>query len=211
MARTRIKICGITRESDAFAACEAGADALGFVFAKSSPRYIHPDAAWDIACALPPFVSRVGLMVDPDPSSYDGTREMFPFDLGQLHGNEPIETAQACGPDLIKAIRFDEKNIASEIERWNSVHQIDALLIDGSTGGKGEAFDWAKLAPHMASCDHPVIIAGGLSPENVGEVIATLKPFAVDVSSSVEEEPGIKSAARMAEFCDAVRKADCSG
>ncbi|MEQ9617292.1 MAG: phosphoribosylanthranilate isomerase [Phycisphaerales bacterium] len=209
MARTRIKICGITREEDAFAACEAGADALGFVFAKQSKRFVDPNRAWDIACAIPPFVSRVGLTVDLSPDAYDTIRESFPFDLGQLHGSEDVLTAQACGPDVIKAIRFDASSIAQEIERWNAVHEIDALLIDGSSGGEGTAFDWAALKPHMAACHHPVIIAGGLTHENVGEAIRTLRPFAVDVSSGVESAPGVKDAGLMEKFCAAVRAADC--
>jgi len=208
MPRTRIKVCGITREEDAFAACEAGADALGFVFAKSSKRYIDPDAAWDIACAIPPFVSRVGLFVDVTLDSYDTTREAFPFDLGQLHGNESIPTVQECGPDVIKAIRFDEKTIAEDIARWNKVHQIDALLIDGSTGGEGETFDWSKLAKIIGTCNHPVILAGGLTPENVGDAITAVRPYAVDISTGVESEPGIKDAQLMEQFCAAVRAAD---
>jgi phosphoribosylanthranilate isomerase len=208
MPRTRIKFCGITSEKDAFAAVEAGADAIGFVFEKSSKRYVEPENAWDYACAVPPFVMKVGLLVNPTLDSYDAARELFPFDLGQLHGDEPEKTVSECGPDLIKAIRFDESTIESEIARWNIVHQIDALLIDGSTGGQGEAFDWAKLAPHVAKCDHPIILAGGLTPENVGEAIRTLRPYAVDVSTGIEDSPGVKSAAKMAAFVEAVREAD---
>ena len=208
MARTRIKFCGITSEADAFSACEAGADAIGFVFEKSSGRFVDPEKAWDYACAIPPFVTRVGLVVDQTIDAYDATRESFPFDLGQLHGNESEEVVRACGPDLIKAIRFDESTIEQEIQRWNELHQIDALLIDGSTGGKGETFDWSKLAPHAAKCDHPIILAGGLTPENVGEAIRAVRPYAVDVSTGVEDSPGVKSAAKMGAFCEAVRRAD---
>jgi len=208
MARTRIKFCGITSESDAFAACEAGADAIGFVFEKSSKRYVDPEKAWDYACAIPPFVARVGLVVDQTLDAYDAVREAFPFDLGQLHGDESEEVARACGPDLIKAIRFDESTIEREIKRWNTVHQLDALLIDGSTGGKGEAFDWSKLSTHAAACDHPIFLAGGLTPENVGEAIRTVRPYAVDVSTGVEDSPGVKSASKMRALVEAVRGAD---
>ncbi len=208
MARTRIKFCGITREEDAFAAVEAGADALGFVFAKSSSRCIDPDRAWDIACAIPPFVTRVGLVVGLGLDEYDRIRESFPFDLGQMHGNESVENVRACGPDVIKAIRFDAATIAQEIERWNAVHEIDALLIDGSPGGEGVPFDWAALATVRESCHHPIIIAGGLTPENVGEAIRAARPYAVDVSSGIESEPGVKDALLMDRFCEAVREAD---
>lgn len=210
MARTRIKFCGITSEKDAFAAVEAGADAIGFVFEKSSSRYVDPDKAWDYACAVPPFVMKVGLLVNPTLDAYDATREAFPFDLGQLHGDEPEETVRECGPDLIKAIRFDESTIESQIARWNPVHQIDALLIDGSAGGKGEAFHWGKLAPHVATCDHPIILAGGLTSENVGEAIRTVRPYAVDVSTGIEDSTGVKSPAKMAAFVEAVRETDAS-
>jgi phosphoribosylanthranilate isomerase len=211
MQRTRIKVCGITNETDALIAAECGADALGFVFFKGSPRYIEPEKAWEAASALPPFVQTVGLFVNAKAETIDETRELFPFDITQLHGNEPEPVVRECMPPVIKAVKFDPATIEADLAKWSLVEEICAVLIDGSSGGEGITFDWSALAKVRDACEHPIIIAGGLTPENVGEAIRAVRPWAVDVSSGVEREKGVKDAGLIAKFCDAVRRADVSG
>lgn len=208
MPRTRIKICGIRDEDNALAAAEAGADAIGFMFVKSSVRYIDPEEAWSIACYLPPFITKVGVFANAKPDDYEAVREICPFDFGQLHGTEAEPTVRDCGPEIIKAVRFDPATIEMELRRWSRIGEIDAILIDGSSGGEGLTVDWHALAAVASACDHPLILAGGLTPENVGEAIRVVRPWAVDVSSGVEVERGVKDAALIAAFCDAVRRAD---
>jgi len=208
MARTRIKICGVKDVDTALFAAESGADAVGLVFATLSPRYVEPQVAWEIASFLPPFVTSVGLFVNPKPKDVEATREDCPFDLVQLHGQESEPTVRACGPSVIKAIKFDPATIEADFHKWNQVDAIDGLLIDGSAGGEGVALDWEALAKVTEQSEHPIILAGGLTPENVGEAIRVVRPWAVDVSSGVESERGVKDLDLIAAFCEAVRKAD---
>ncbi|MDX2115746.1 MAG: phosphoribosylanthranilate isomerase [Planctomycetota bacterium] len=208
MGRTRIKVCGVRDPETAVAAVESGADAIGLVFEPSSPRYVEPEEAWEIASFLPPFVTKVGLLVNPTPEEFMRVKEQCPFDYGQLHGSESEDVVRACGPWIIKAVRFSEATIEAELRRWSEVDEIDALLIDGSAGGMGETFDWSLLARVAHLSDHPLILAGGLTPENVGEAIRVVKPYAVDVSSGVESARGVKDPSRVAAFCEAVRRAE---
>ncbi|HLP85616.1 MAG TPA: phosphoribosylanthranilate isomerase [Phycisphaerales bacterium] len=208
--RTRIKICGIRDVDSAIAAAEAGADAIGLVFAKQSPRFVEPDDAFDIMSALPPFVSSVGVFRDHSVDEFADIEELCPTLYSQLHGSEDVRTVKACGPDVIKAIAFDENTIQAELFKWAALDEVCAILIDASTPGAGEAFDWKKLEPFVDTVTTPVIIAGGLTPENVGECIRVLRPWGVDVSSGVERERGVKDEALMQAFCDAVREADGS-
>lgn len=207
--RTRIKVCGITNPEDAAAAVEFGADALGFIFVENTPRYIEPEEAATIMHALPPFVTAVGVVRDLDVDGFCEIEQRCPCPLMQLHGKEPEKTVAMCGPGVVKAFKYDGATIASQLQRWAKIDEVDALLIDGSEGGAGEAFDWNELAGHLADYDDkPIIVAGGLGPQNVGEAIRTLRPYAVDVSSGVEAEPGRKDHGRLAAFIDAVRRAD---
>lgn len=208
MARTRIKICGVTTEESALAAAGAGADAVGLVFASGSPRYLDPARAWEIAGVLPPFVSTVGLFVDVDLERFIEIEQICPTTLVQFHGNEPEELVRHCGPNLIKAVRFDAATIGRDLARWEAVDEVDAILVDGSTGGRGTTFDWSLLAPHVERTSKAIILAGGLTPENVGDAIAAVRPFAVDVSSGVERERGVKDPGLIEAFCRAVREAD---
>lgn len=211
--RTRIKICGVTDEETALVACECGADALGFVFAEGSPRCLDPDRAYEISCYLPPFVTRVALCVNPKLEALVELGRAFPYEVVQLHGSETPDDARSmreAGAPIVKAIRYDEATIATELERWSAVDEIDALLIDGSAGGAGASFDWEGLAAVAESCAHPLIVAGGLTPENVGEAITRTTPWAVDVSSGVERSRGVKDANLIAAFCEAVRVADAT-
>lgn len=208
MPRTRIKICGVRDADTALAAAECGADAIGLVFVKTSPRYVGPAAAWDIAAYLPPFVSSVGLFMNTKPDEIEKVRELCPFDLVQLHGQEPEPTVRALGSGVIKAVRFDAATIEADLMKWSRLTEVEAVLVDGSAGGEGEAFDWEALAKVTDSCAHPIILAGGLTPQNVGDAIRIVRPWAVDVSSGVEREKGVKDIELIAEFCEAVRLAD---
>jgi len=208
MSRTRVKICGISTEDALFAAADEGADAVGFMFVKDSPRYIDPEEAADLLGLLPTFVSAVAVHADPDPDAFAEIEQTCPAAYTQLHGSEDTRLVRACGPDVIKAIRFDEATIAGELATWGELDEVSAILVDGSAGGKGIAFDWSLLAPHIETCPKPVILAGGLMPDNVSAAIRACRPWGVDVSSGVESERGVKDARLIAAFCKAVRKAD---
>jgi phosphoribosylanthranilate isomerase len=206
--RTRIKICGARDVETALAAAECGADAVGLVFAEGSPRRIDVETAWEISSVLPPFVASVGLFVDAGASRFREVMERCPLSYGQLHGSESVEEVRECGPRIIKAVRFDPATIKAEIGHWNAVEEVEALLIDGGSGGEGKALEWEALARVMDLSDHPIILAGGLNAKNVGDAIRVVRPWAVDVSSGVERARGVKDARLIAAFCEAVRAAD---
>ncbi len=206
--RTRIKICGV-RSFDAIdAAVDAGADALGFVFVKDSPRYIEPEKALPLVLRLPPMITSVGLFRNCDLDSFCDIEEQCPTHLSQLHGDEPPKLVRQCGPGVIKSVRFHTDTIDDNLARWNDLDEVDAILIDGSAGGEGTAFEWERLRPHLETVTKPVFIAGGLTPDNVADAIRTLRPYAVDVSSGVESRRGVKDPARIRAFCQAVHDAD---
>lgn len=206
--RTRIKVCGITSPEAAMAAVDCGADAIGFIFVEGTPRYIDPDEAAAIMYNLPPFVSTVGVVQDLDVDQFCELEYKCPAHTMQLHGREPVDVVKQCGPGVVKAFKYEEATIDSQLTRWAKVDEVDALLIDGSDGGAGTAFDWSALAPRLDGYAKPVIIAGGLDETNIREVITTLRPYAVDVSSGVEDAPGVKNPEKIAAFCAAVRSAD---
>jgi phosphoribosylanthranilate isomerase len=209
MPRTRIKICGITDEEALAAAVESGADAVGFVFVKDSPRYIEPADADALISLLPPWVSAVGVFKDPDVDEFCDIEEACPFlAMNQLHGDEDVRTVKSCGPDVLKAVVFDPATFASELDRWAVVDEVAAILVDGARAGSGEQIDWNALAPLIESAPRPVMLAGGLNPVNVGQAISIVRPYAVDVSSGVERERGVKDSELIEAFCRAVRRAD---
>jgi phosphoribosylanthranilate isomerase len=206
--RTRIKICGIRDEDAAVAAADAGADAVGFMFVRSSARFIEPEEAYAIMTGLPPMVASVGVFADATVDEFSDVEEACPTIYSQLHGDEDVELVRSCGPDVIKAVRFDEATIARELARWDEVEEVCAILIDGGSGGAGVAFDWSLLVPHLEKVSKPLILAGGLTSENVGRAIREVRPYAVDVSSGVEREKGVKDVGLIEAFCEAVRAAD---
>lgn len=210
MTRTRIKICGIRTVEAALAAADAGADAIGFVFAPASPRYIDPDQAWRIATTLPPMLATVGVFVDPSLDQFCDVEQVCPTTLSQLQGREPESLVRQCGPGVIRAIRFNPDSIRAELARWSAIEEVDAILVDGSAGGAGQAFDWNALAHVRDACTKPLIIAGGLNADNVAQAIHAVRPYAVDVSSGVESAPGVKDPRLIQRFCQAVRAADLS-
>ncbi|MGE3107098.1 MAG: N-(5'-phosphoribosyl)anthranilate isomerase [Phycisphaerales bacterium] len=206
--RTRIKICGVKTGDDIRAAADAGADAVGFVFHRASKRYIAPEAAWELSQAIPALVTSVGLFVNAGVDEFCQVEEICPTVLSQLHGIEDEDTVAACGPNVIKAVRFDEAKIDAELQRWSALDEVCAILVDGSAGGEGRSLDWGSLAPRVSACAKPIILAGGLTPDNVADAVRIVRPYAVDVSSGVEKTPGVKDATLMATFCRAVRDAD---
>jgi phosphoribosylanthranilate isomerase len=208
MSRTRIKICGISDEDSLLACVDAGADAVGFMFVRASPRYVEPEEAYALMTLLPPLVASVGVFADPDPDLFAEIEQICPTSFSQLHGREDAKLVKACGPDIIKAVRFDAATIEADLERWSEHEDVSAILVDGSAGGEGVAFDWKLLAPLIDRCAKPVIIAGGLHPGNVGEAIRLCRPFGVDVSSGVEREKGVKDIELIEAFCEAVQRAD---
>lgn len=206
----RIKICGITREEDAWAAIDAGADALGFVFVPGTPRFIEPARAAAITRGLPPFVSRVGLFVDAEPALIRATLAEARLDTVQLHGDELPEVGRCLRGQVrvIQAFRVRGPEIVQRLAEYRDA--CDAWLLDayvpGSSGGTGARFDW-NLAVQARDLGHPLILAGGLKPENIAEAVQQVRPFAVDVSSGVEASPGLKSPEKMRRFVAEARSA----
>lgn len=206
--RTRIKICGITTPDAARTAIEAGADALGIVFASGSPRQITIDQAVEIFKVVPPFVTVVGVFqLDNRPNqALEDWKNIGRW--VQLHGDEDEAIAKRLSRSfrVIKGFRFDAKQVG----RWDRCDAVEMLLIDGAKPGGGRGFKHAALAERMPEIRKAVTLAGGLAPENVGEAIRTVRPFAVDVSTGVESKPGEKDPALIRAFCEAVRAADDS-
>ena len=202
----RVKICGITNVRDARLAAGLGADALGFNFYRYSPRFIKPERARAIIAALPPFVTTVGVFVDEPPKIVMEICRMCGLDAVQLHGNErPVRVDEILGVRRIKAIRVAGLKDVERCSRYN----VEAFLLDAYVpnrrGGTGKTFKW-ELA-REAQKFGPIILAGGLTPENVEEAIRAARPYAVDVASGVEPEPGKKDKALMAEFIQRAREA----
>ncbi len=205
-ARTRIKICGLTRPEDVDAAVAAGADAIGFVFYARSPRAVTVEQAAELARRLPPFVTPVGLFVNATPDEIARACAHIPTLLLQFHGDETAAQCDAPARPYLRAARiepgFDLLNFA------RTFPAAQALLLDAHVegyGGGGKVFDWSLIPADVPA---PVVLSGGLNPANVTDGIARVRPVAVDVSSGVEVAKGIKDAELMRRFCAAVREAD---
>ena len=204
--RTRIKICGLTREADVDAAVEAGADAIGFVLYDKSPRHVTLQRATELARRLPTFVMPVGLFVNASDAALDAALQAIPQLLPQFHGDETPEACRRPARPYLRAARmaagFDLLDFASRFS------DAQALLLDAHVdgyGGGGKVFDWSVI-PHDVPL--PVVLSGGLHAGNVIPGIQLVRPWAVDVSSGVESAKGIKDAEAIRRFCDAVREAD---
>ncbi len=213
MHHTLIKICGIRDIATACAAADTGAHWIGLVFVAKSPRFVTPQQALAIVDALPRSVEPVGLFVDAHADQIRTTSQTAGIQTVQLHGHEPISILDAL-QDLrvIKALPYAEDLVAKS-GPWQTSPVTQALLIDTPstgelTGGSGVAFNWQELAGKMGQFGKPVILAGGLTPENVGEAIRVVRPYAVDVSSGVESSRGVKDVGLIKAFCEAVRQAD---
>ena len=207
ISKTRIKICGITREQDLLTVASCGADALGLVFYEKSPRHVTVQQAAQLARAVPPFITVVGLFVNP---SVDYVREVLAkvtLDVLQFHGEEEPGFCAQFGRPYLKAIRV--KPGVDFLECATRYASAQGLLLDayveGTQGGTGESFDWALIPRDMPL---PVILSGGLHAGNVAEAIRKIRPYAVDVSSGVEAARGIKDAAKIAAFINEVKRTD---
>ncbi|HQT27129.1 MAG TPA: phosphoribosylanthranilate isomerase [Burkholderiales bacterium] len=202
-----VKICGITRKEDALSAAYAGVHAIGFVFFDKSPRHVDPGKASEIANALPPFISTVGLFVNPERGEVESVISEVRLDLLQFHGEEEENFCSMFSVPYIKAARVKPGlDLVQYAACYASARGIllDAF-VEGVEGGTGKVFDWS-LIPHDLPL--PVILSGGLNPENVTDAILKVDPWAVDVSSGVESSKGIKDAGRIAAFMQGVKKAD---
>jgi len=206
--RTRIKICGITCQEDARAAVAAGADGLGFIFVEQSPRLVEPDMVRAIAGELPPFVDRVGVFRDAEIAVVQEIIQYCRLSLVQLHGSESPEYCRDISCKVIKSFSIRPESDSEELAAYADV--ASGFLLDTyhkhMAGGTGMVFDWELV--EQVKPPGPVILAGGLTPENVGAAIRQVKPFAVDVSSGVEYQPGRKDADRLKSFVHEVQKAD---
>jgi len=203
--RTRIKICGITRLEDALEASRLGVDAVGFVFYDKSPRYIDPQKAASIIRQLPPFVSAVGLFVNPTQDYIAEVLQTVPLGVIQLHGDESPDFCSAQRRRVMKAVPVSDAHDLKQTARFNCPVLLDAKAPAGVYGGTGRSFDWSLLKDFEH--DFPLTLAGGLSVENIEEAMAIRQWFALDVSSGVESSPGIKDAEKMRAFVGAVNKA----
>ena len=206
MANVAVKICGITDYEDASIAVELGAGALGFIFAPS-PRQITPQKARDIIRVMPPFVKTVGVFVDEGPAAI---REMIHYcglDLVQLHGDESPDLCCDLMPYTIKALRIKDESSLRTSRIYHG--KVRALLLDtyskDKAGGSGKTFDW-QLAIKIKKLGIPIILAGGLGPSNINDAVSTVRPYAVDVNSGVEERPGKKSHTLMKDLMEKVRR-----
>jgi phosphoribosylanthranilate isomerase len=197
----RIKICGITRPEDALLAAELGVWAVGFIFWPASPRFVDPRRAGEIVRALPPFVTPVGVFVDEAPERIEAVATAVRLGAVQLHGSEAPAVARTLSCRVIKALRMRASGEVPHLDEWR-----DALVLldahdPARRGGTGRRVDWTAAA--AVARRRPIVLAGGLAPENVADAVEQVQPVAVDVSSGVESAPGIKEHARLRAFVGA--------
>jgi len=200
----RVKVCGTTRLKDALLAVECGADAIGFIFYKKSPRYVSAKTAKEICSKLPPFVHRVGVFVNETADKINRIADRCGLDAVQLHGDESPAFCKKIKHRVIKVVRVKDAASLKEMSRY----AVDGFLLDtwkeDQWGGTGKVFDWELAA--RAKKYGPVIIAGGLNPRNVKAAIKKVQPYGVDVSSGVEQSPGKKDPRKVKAFIKAVRE-----
>jgi phosphoribosylanthranilate isomerase len=204
---TRVKICGITQLADAWLAVEAGADALGFVFYEPSPRFISPEHATELIRQLPPLITKIGVFVNAPGEFIRQVASACGLDALQLHGDETPHFCQTLGLwNVIKAFRVDsEKSLTIMSQYPTAAWLLDSYVAD-QPGGTGACFDW-ELARRAKEWKRPIVLAGGLTCENVSEAVRTAQPYAVDVASGVESSPGKKDPEKVRRFIAAVRAA----
>ena len=219
MHRTRIKICGLSREEDMAAAVDAGADAVGFVFYPKSPRHVTPQRAAGLIAQLPPFITATGLFVNASAEEVAATVAVAPLSLLQFHGDETAEqcaqAAAAANRPFMRVFRVKPDTTPAELIEYDALCRASSRLFSGllldtfvdAYGGAGKVFDWSLIPKDLA---HRAVLSGGLSVANVTGAVASVRPYAVDVSSGVERAKGIKDARLIAEFIRAVRAADAT-
>jgi phosphoribosylanthranilate isomerase len=217
--RTRIKICGLTREEDVQGAIAAGADAVGFVFYEKSPRYILPEAAAKLTAQIPSYVSAVGLFVNAGVTEVQAVVAQTAIAMLQFHGDETPEQcaaiAAAVNRPFMRALRVKPDTIPADLLKYASDYRAASRLFAGllldtyvdSYGGSGKVFDWSLIPESIAP---QVVLSGGLSAQNATDAVTRVRPYAVDVSSGVEQEKGVKDMAKIRAFIAAVRAADAN-
>ena len=206
--RTRIKVCGITEPEDARIAVAAGADGLGFIFVPQSPRHIDPDMVRKITRELPPLVDAVGVFVDEEMEVVEEIMQYCCLSFIQLHGSETPDYCEKISCRVMKSFSIGQATKSEDFAPY--AEAVSGFLLDtfhkDMAGGTGQTFDW-QLLEHIKP-PGPIVLAGGLTPDNVGDAIRQVKPFAVDVNSGVEYQPGRKDPDKLRSFVQAVRKAD---
>jgi len=200
----RVKICGITNAEDALAAVDAGADALGFIFFAGSPRFVEPAVAQRIIARLPPFVSTVGVFVDETFENVERISGLTELTAIQLHGNEPPAFCAALTLPVIKAFRIRDKSSLDQLKNYDPSAFLLDSYVPGQLGGTGAKFNW-EFALEAKPLGKPIILAGGLTPDNVADAVVKTLAYAVDVSSGVEFAPGRKDAVKMRDFIAAAK------
>jgi phosphoribosylanthranilate isomerase len=209
---TKVKICGITNAEDAMAAVEAGADALGFVFYRKSPRYIEPTLARQIVMSLPPLVIPVGVFVDEDQHLVRSLMDDCGLAVAQLHGTESAIYCKELGRTVLKALRVKDRSTFLALAEFRGRAGVRGFILDAFSneayGGTGQVIDW-QLASEAAKAAN-VLLAGGLTPDNVEKAILAVRPYGVDVSSGVEQSPGRKDHEKVRAFIRAVRVVSAS-
>ncbi len=209
MSGIKVKICGITNAEDAKAAVEAGADALGFVFYRKSPRYAEAEQVKRIVAGLPPFVLPVGVFVNEDVKKVRDLMDGCGLALAQLHGDEDAAYCESLGRPVLKGIRLRDRGTLLALAEYKGRASVRGFVVDAFSeetyGGTGLVADWT-LAAEAAQAAR-ILLAGGLTPENVGEAIKSVKPYGVDVSSGVEASPGRKDPAKVEAFIHAAKLA----
>jgi phosphoribosylanthranilate isomerase len=205
--RITVKVCGITNVEDAMAAVEAGADALGFIFYEQSPRYVVPAVAGRIIAELPPLVMPIGVFVNERLSTVRSVMDRCGLAMAQLHGDEDASYCHELSRPAMKALRLKNRGALLALAEYQGRGRVRGFVLDAFSeaayGGTGQITDWG-LAAEVAKST-PVLLAGGLTPENVAEAIRVVRPYGVDVSSGVESAPGKKNHAKIRAFLDAVR------
>jgi phosphoribosylanthranilate isomerase len=203
----KVKICGITSVEDAEVAVTAGADALGFIMYRKSPRFVEPTTARTIIAGLPPFVLPIGVFVNEEPDRVRALMDECGLALAQLHGDESASYCQNLGRPALKALRLKDRGTFLALAEFQGRAHVRGFVIDAFSdrayGGTGQTVDWTLAAE--AARSSPILLAGGLTPLNVAEAIRQVHPYGVDVSSGVEERPGKKNPAKVKAFIDAAR------
>ena len=205
--RTKVKICGITNAEDAAAAVAAGADALGFNFYRKSPRYIEPGVAKRIVASLPPLIMPVGVFVNEELTAVRAIMDTCGLAMAQLHGDEAVAYCQELSRPVLKALRLKDRGSFLALAEFQGRAGVRGFIVDtfseSAYGGTGDVTDWVLAAEAANSAT--ILLAGGLTPANVGEAIRAVRPYGVDVSSGVESVPGRKDHGKIRAFLDAVR------
>lgn len=195
----KVKICGITNVEDAMMAAEAGADALGFMFYEPSPRHLKLSLAAEVMRELPPFVARVGVFVNPAPDVVRRVIDECGINYVQLHGEEPPDFCTKFSVPVIKAFRIQNGDSLARLQGYRTSAWLLDSFVPGKPGGTGESFNW-DLAVKAKNFGRPIILAGGLTPQNVGDAVTKVRPFGVDASSGLEVAPGKKDRTKVAKF-----------